>query len=273
MAQQIIIEPDNGWLRLHLKELLAHRELIGFLARRDIMAQYKQAFFGVGWAVVRPVFAVGVYSLVFGKVAGLSSSGIPYPLFTLCGVVAWSLFATSLDQATISLIANTNLVTKVYFPRLVLPLASLGRGLMDLIVALAILAILMVFYGYVPGVTAWLFLFFLAAALVLAVGIGLFTSALCARYHDVKFAIPFFIQMWFWITPVAYGLENVPSHLRLFFHLNPMTWIIQGFRWSLLGVGDMNPFHLIMTAAISLLLFVGGLYYFRRYESEFADII
>ncbi len=273
MSNQIIVEPQKGWLGINFRELYEHRELIGFLAWRDILAQYKQAVFGIAWAVVRPVFSVLVYTLVFGTVAKLSSSGIPYPLFTLCGVVAWSFFQAALTQSTISLLNNTNLLTKVYFPRLIIPIASLGRGAIDFIISFILLAILMAIYGFIPQKTIIFFPLFLIMGLSITLGIGIFFSALSAKYHDLRHAVPFLASMWFWVTPVAYGLENIPEKLEFFFFLNPMTWIIQGFRWSLLGVGEMDWQKILITGLFSIVVFLSGLFYFRRMESKFADII
>jgi lipopolysaccharide transport system permease protein len=273
MSNQIIIEPQKGWLGINFKELFEYRELIGFLAWRDILAQYKQAVFGVAWAIVRPVFSVLVFTLVFGKVAGLSSSGIPYPLFTLCGLVAWSFFSAALTQSTVSLLANTNLLTKVYFPRLIIPIASLGRGAVDFVISIILLVILMAIYGFMPLKTIFFFPLFLAMGLGITLGVGLFFSALSARYHDLQHAIPFLAQMWFWVTPVAYGLENIPENLKLIFYLNPMTWIIHGFRWTLLGVGEMDWLKIAITGLFSIAVLLVGLFYFRKMESEFADVI
>jgi len=273
MKQLIVITAERGRFWLNIREIFAYRELIVFLAWRDIMAQYKQAFFGVAWAVVRPVFAVGVYSLVFGKVAGLSSGGMPYPLFALCGITAWNLFASSLEQSTVSLLANTNLVTKVYFPRQIVPLASLGRGLVDFLIASALLVLLMLLYRQPPSGTIIFLPLFMAAGMILILGLGFFASALCAKYHDVKMAVPFLLQMWFWITPVAYGLENIPENLRLLFYLNPMTWIIEGFRWSILGTGEQDLFRTLMTCLMASGVFIAGYVYFHFSERELADII
>jgi lipopolysaccharide transport system permease protein len=273
MPNQILMEPKKGWFGISFKELFEYRELIGFLAWRDIMVQYKQAIFGIAWAVVRPVFSVLVYTLVFGKLAKLSSSGIPYPLFTLCGVVAWSFFAVALTQSTVSLLANTNLLTKVYFPRLAIPIASLGRGAVDFVISLILLVILMAIYGFAAPKMIILFPIFLAMGLAITFGVGLFFSALSAKYHDIQHAIPFLAQMWFWVTPVAYGLENIPEKFQSIFFLNPMTWIIQGFRWSLLGAGEMDWQKILITALFSVAVLLAGLLYFRRKESEFADII
>jgi len=273
MSNQIIIRPEKGWLRINFREVFEYRELVGFLAWRDIVAQYKQAVFGVTWAIVKPIFSIMVYTLVFGKIARLSSSGIPYPLFTLCGVVAWSFFATSLSAATVSLLNNTRLLTKVYFPRLVIPLASLSRGIIEFFITFVFLIVLMAIYGFAPLATIVFLPIFLLMGLSMTFGIGLFFSALSAKYHDLKHAIVFLIQIWFWLTPVAYGLENIPKELQRVFFLNPMTWIIQGFRWTLLGVGEMDWQRMFGTGLLSVAILLGGLFYFRRMESDFADVI
>lgn len=273
MSNHILIRPQKGWLGVNFKELYQYRELIGFLAHRDIMSQYKQAFFGVAWAVIKPIFAVLAFTLVFGRVAKLSSSGVPYPLFVLCGVTAWAFFISALQHSTMSLVKNTNLVTKIYFPRLILPVSSLGRGLVDFIISFILFIILFFIYGYSPQKTIILFPLFLFQGLCITLGAGFFFSALTVRYRDLEAAVPVIAQWWFWITPVAYGLENIPGKLKIIFFLNPMTWIIQGFRWSLLGVGEMHWQNVIITGLFSLLVLVLGLYYFRRTEGYFADII
>jgi lipopolysaccharide transport system permease protein len=273
MSNEILIESEKGWLKINFKELWEYRELIWFLAWRDILAQYKQTVFGVAWAVAKPLFSVLVYTIVFGKVARLSSSDLPYPLFTLCGVVAWGFFATTLNQSTVSLLGNTNLLTKVYFPRLAIPIASLGRGAIDFTISFILLIIMVFIYGFIPSKTIILFPIFLFMGLSITLGIGLFFSALSAKYHDLRHGVTFLIQLWFWVTPVAYGLENIPDKLKYLFFLNPMTWIIQGFRWSLLGIGEMDLQKFIITGLFSLCILAGGLFYFRRMESEFADFI
>lgn len=273
MLTKIIIEPQRGWIWINFKEIFEYRELIGFLAWRDILAQYKQAMFGIAWAVMQPVFSILVYSLVFGKVAKLSSSGVPYPLFTLCGVVAWSFFAAALNQSTMSLLNNTNLLTKVYFPRLIIPISSLGRGAVDFVISFILLAILMAIYKFPLQKTIIFFPLFLVIGLSLTLGVGVFFSAVSAKYHDLRHAVPFLTQIWFWVTPIAYGLENVPERLKWFFFLNPLTWVVQGFRWSFLGVGEMECKKILITGLFSLAILFGGFFYFRKMESEFADII
>jgi len=269
----IIIEPSKGWISLNLRELWRYRELVGFLAWRNIAAQYKQAVFGIGWALVQPLSQAVIYTLVFGKVAKLTSSGLPYMLFTFCGIMAWGLFSKSLTSSTSSIVGNANLITKVYFPRLVIPLSSLGRGVVDFIISCFIFAVMMLVYGVSPEWKIFAFPFFLALGLAITLGVGLVFSAISVKYRDLGYALPFMVQIWFWITPVAYGLENIPPKLTWIFYLNPMTWIIQGFRWSLLGAGEMHWHKVLITALFSLAVLLFGLYYFRRMEDQFADVI
>ena len=273
MSNQVLIEPQKGWIGINFKELFEYRELIGFLAWRDILAQYKQTVFGVAWALVKPISQALIYTLVFGKVAKLSSSDLPYPLFTLCGITAWTFFSMSLSSSTGSIVGNTNLITKVYFPRLVIPLSSLGRGGVDFIISLVILIVMMFVYGILPGLTVLFFPLFLILGLMITLGIGLIFSAIAVKYRDLAQSLPFMVQLWFWVTPVAYGLENIPSKLSWIFYLNPMTWIVQGFRWSFLGVGEMDWQKILITGLFSIAILLAGLFYFRRMESEFADII
>lgn len=267
------IKPQSARLSLNLRELMDYRELIFVLAWRDILALYKQTFFGVAWAIFRPILAVAAYTVVFGKVAKLSSGGLPYPLFTLCGVIAWNYFSISLTQSTLSLLENKNLLTKVYFPRLILPLSSLGRGSVDFLISCILLMLLILYYGYSISPAIIYLPIFIMAGLCLTCGMGLFFSAICAKYYDVKFVVPFLIQIWFWLTPVAYGIENVPENLKIIFYLNPMTWIVQGFRWSILGLDGIG--YQIISACIlfSLFIFIAGLFYFKKVEGQIADYI
>jgi lipopolysaccharide transport system permease protein len=269
----ILIQPARGWASLELKELWDSRELIGFLAWRDIASQYKQAFFGIAWALAKPISQALIYTLVFGKVAKLTSSGLPYTLFTFCGIIAWALFSTSLTSSTGSIVGNKNLITKVYFPRLVIPISALGRGAVDFVISFAIFAVMIVAYGIFPDFRLLLFPVFLLLGLAITLGMGLVFSAVAVKYRDLAHALPFTIQLWFWVTPVAYGLENIPPKLTWIFFLNPMTWIIEGFRWSLLGVGEMDWLKILITAVFACAVLFFGLFYFRRMEDEFADII
>lgn len=271
--QRILIRPVEGWISLDLKELWRYRELIGFLAWRDILAQYKQAVFGVAWALAKPISQALVFTVIFGNVAKLSSSGLPYPLFTFCGLIVWGLFSASLSGSTFSIVGNSNLITKVYFPRLVIPLSSLGRGMVDFLISFVIFIIIMLVYGFSPSLKIMLFPLFLLMGLTITLGIGLIFSVISVRYRDLAQALPFIIQLWFWITPVAYGIENIPANMLWAFYLNPMTWIIQGFRWSFLGVGAMNWQIVLVTGLFAGIILLTGLFYFKKMESEFADII
>ena len=269
----ILIKPVKGWVSLDLKELWKYRELIGFLAWRNIMALYKQAFFGIAWALAKPISQALIYTLVFGKIAKLSSSGLPYILFTFCGIVAWSLFSSSLTSSTSSIVGNANLITKVYFPRLAIPIAALGSGCVDFVISFVIFLIIMLAYGIFPSGTILFFPLFLILGLAITLGLGLIFSAIAVKYRDLAHALPFMVQLWFWVTPVAYGLENIPPKLTWMFYLNPMTWIIQGFRWSLLGSGEMDWQKILITALFSFAVLLAGLFYFKRMENEFADVI
>ncbi len=273
MSNQILIEAQKGWLGINFKEIYEYRELIGFLAWRDVLAQYKQAVFGIAWAIVKPISQALIYTFIFGNVAKLSSSGLPYPLFTFCGIMAWGFFSRSLSSSTGSIVGNSGLITKVYFPRLVVPLSALGRGGIDFFISFAVLVILMLVYGISPGLQILFFPLFLLLGLGITFGIGLIFSAIVVKYRDLTYALSFMISIWFWITPVAYGMENIPQKWLWIFYLNPMTWIIQGFRWSLLGVGEMDWLKILITGLFSLVVLLAGLFYFRRFESEFADII
>ena len=268
-----IIKPQRRWFHISIKEIWEYRELLYFLAWRDILAQYKQTVFGITWVLAKPISQVLIYTLIFGKVAKLSSSGLPYPLFTFCGIVAWGLFSVVLTSSTGSVIANTNLITKVYFPRIILPISSLGRGGLDFLITLLILIILMIGYGVSPGRSIIFFPLFLIMGLAITLGIGFIFSAIAVKYRDLAQALPFVVQLWFWVTPVAYGLENIPQQLTWIFYINPMTWIIMGFRWSLLGVGEIDWLQILIIGLFSIFILLVGSIYFNKTESEFADII
>ena len=268
-----VIKPVKGWVSLDLKELWEHRELIWFLAWRDILAQYKQTIFGIAWALVKPISQAIIYTLIFGKIAKLSSSGIPYAPFALCGILAWGLFTTTLDGSTRSLVGNSNLITKVYFPRLAIPLSALGRGCVDFIISFILLIGILLWHKIVPGWEFLFFPFFLFLGITITIGIGFSFSAIAVKYRDLARALPFLIQLWFWITPVAYGIENIPQNFKWIFYINPMTWIIQGFRWSIIGTGNMDWGKVIITVIFSFFIFFIGLFYFKKMENDFADII
>jgi lipopolysaccharide transport system permease protein len=267
------ITPSASWLDLHLGELVEYRELIGFLVWRDVKVRYKQTTLGVLWAVLQPLFTMIVFSVIFGRIAKLPSDGVPYPLFTLAGLLPWQLFASSFTGSANSLVGSASLITKVYFPRLVVPLATVAATLVDFAISLALLFGMMVYYHQPPAAAiVWLPLFLLLA-LVAAFGAGLWASALNVRYRDVQYVIPFAIQALLFVSPVAYSASLVKSPIaRFVYALNPMAGVIQGFRWAL--VGSPAPGALMWPSVIvTVILLVSGLVFFKRMEASFADIV
>ena len=272
-TQQVVrIAPRSGWLGIGARELWRYRDLGYFLVWRDLKVRYRQTLFGAGWAILQPVFLMLVFSAFLGRVQGVGSADVPYPLFALAGLVPWTLFSQSLGSASNSLVANPNLISKVYFPRLVLPLSSVASFTVDFLIASAVLLVAIVVAGRVPPATFILVPFFGIFVVVAALAVGLWLAAVNVRYRDVKFAIPFMIQAWLFASPVAYSSSLVPPELRAIFALNPMTGAIEGFRWAALG-GTPPDAAIAIGAAATVALLLGGLAYFRRVEQTFADII
>lgn len=268
----LVIRPQKGFLSLRLKELWDYRELLYFLVWRDIKVRYKQTALGAAWAVIQPVMTMVVFSIFFGRLAKVPSDGVPYPVFSMAALLPWQLFAFALTESSNSLVASQNLITKVYFPRLVVPLSSVLAGIVDFAIAFVVLLILMAFYGIRPtAAVVWLPLLVLLAV-VSALSVGLWLSALNVKYRDVRYTIPFLTQLWMFATPVAYPSSIIPEPWRTLSGLNPMAGVVEGFRWALLGNGHAPGALLWVSVAAVLLLFVGGLIYFRRMESTFADI-
>lgn len=267
----IVIRPSRGWIGLGAEEVWKYRDLAYFLVWRDLKVRYKQTAFGAGWAVLQPVLLMLVFSAFLGRVEGIGTAGVPYPLFALAGLVPWVLFSQSLNAASNSLVSSQNLISKVYFPRLLLPLSAVTSFIIDFLIAVVVLLGAMFLFGWVPPVTfLWvpmLGLFTVVAALA----VGLWLAAINVRYRDVKYAVPFLIQLWLFASPVAYSGELVPEQLRLVFSLNPMTGVIDVFRWATLG--GPWPATLIFSAVVIVAVFLGGLGYFRRVERTFADTI
>jgi lipopolysaccharide transport system permease protein len=260
-------------LGLELGDLWRYRELFYFLAWRDIKVRYKQTALGVAWAVVQPLLTMGLFSLIFGVFLQLPSGGAPYPVFTLAALLPWQLFSYALTQSSESLVADRSLITKVYFPRLVVPLSSVAAGLMDFAISFILLIILLLFYR-IPLTPRVLALpAFVLLALFTAMGAGLWFSALNVQYRDVRYAVPFLTQFWFYATPIAYSLEIVPPAWRPLFGLNPMTCVVEGFRWALLGGDYRYSLAALISAGMALLMFLSGLFYFKRMEEKFADVI
>jgi lipopolysaccharide transport system permease protein len=269
----LVIRPSRGFLSLNLKDLWAYRELLYFLVWRDIKVRYKQTALGAAWAIIQPVMTMVVFSVFFGRLAKVPSDGIPYPVFAFAALLPWQLFAFSLTESSNSLVGSQNLITKVYFPRLVIPLASVLAGIVDFAIAFVVLLGLMLYYGIRPtAAVAWLPLFVLLA-LATALSVGLWFSALNVKYRDVRYTIPFLTQFWMFATPVAYSSSLVPQPWRAWFGLNPMAGVVEAFRWALFGKSSSPGGLIWVSVAAVLLLLIGGLFYFRRTESTFADIV
>jgi lipopolysaccharide transport system permease protein len=283
MAQPeiFLIRPSRGLSALNLRDLWFYRELVFFLTWRDIKVRYKQTLLGASWAVLQPVFQMIVFTLLFSRVANLSSDGVPYPIFNFTALLPWRLFAKALNDAGRSLVSNRNMITKVYFPRLVIPLASVLGGVVDFIIAFFVLIAIIVAYHFSPDVeyqfqaTPALFALplFVLLALVTAFGVSLWLSALNVLYRDVGYILPFLTEIWFFITPIVYSSAEVPENWRILYALNPMTGVIEAFRWALLNTQFFPGPMILVSALVSLTVLVSGLFYFRRMERIFADEI
>lgn len=273
LQNTVHIRPSSTWTSLELNELWAYRELLYFLTWRDIKVRYKQTALGLTWAVLKPLSLMLIFTVVFGWLAQVPSDGLPYPVFSLCAILPWQLFAQMLSSTSQSLVSNQNLLTKVYFPRLVIPLAALGVGLMDFMIAAAILACVMAYFQMVPTLLALLLPSFVLLAVMMSLGVGFWFSALNIQYRDVGHALPFLTQLWFFATPIAYPSSLVPESWRTWYGLNPMATVVEGFRWSLLGTGGLSTDMWLTSVAVTVAVFVSGLYYFRRVEETFADVV
>jgi len=267
-----VLERRPGWRALNLKELVEYRDLLYFLVRRDITVLYKQTIMGFSWAIIRPVFSMIVFSVVFGRLAKVPSDGIPYPLFSYAALVPWTYFQTAMTSSTTSLVMRSDLISKVYFPRIFIPLTPVLAGLVDFAIALSLVAVLMFYYHYPPTAAIIYFPLLLGVMILTASGIGLWLSALAIQFRDVKFAIQFVAQFMMYAAPVAWPASLIPAKYRIFYGLYPMAGVIEGFRSSLLGKVSM-PWDLIGMGTLSaVVLFVTGAFYFRRTERYFADV-
>jgi lipopolysaccharide transport system permease protein len=267
------MRPPQGTLNLSLGDLWEYRELLYFFVWRDIKVRYKQTALGVAWAVIQPVMTMIVFSVFFGRLAKIPSDGIPYPVFAFAALLPWQLFAFSLTEASNSILSNQNLITKVYFPRLAIPVASTLTGLVDFGIAFCVLLCIMSYYRIVPGPAILLAPLFIVLAIITALSVGLWLSALNVKYRDVRYAIPFLTQLWMFATPVAYPSSLLPQPWRTLYGLNPMAGVVEGFRWMLLGTGNPPGALMAVSVAAVIVLFIGGLRYFRRMEATFADIV
>ena len=268
-----IIRPPKGWIPVNLRELWVYRELLYFLAWRDIKVRYRQTMLGFAWAIIQPLFMMIVFSLFFGKLAGVPSEGIPYPLFSYAAVLPWTLFAEGLTRSSNSLVQESNLLQKVYFPRLIMPLSGILSPLVDFAIAFLVLFGLMFYFGYYPGITMLWLPLFLLLELMLALGVGLWLSATNVEYRDVRYVIPFLIQIWLFASPVVYSTTFVPERFQTAYGIiNPMAGVIEGFRWAILGT-EPPSYLLAGSAAIIVVILISGTFYFRRREKTFADVV
>lgn len=269
----IILRPSRGWGALNLGDLWKYRELVYFLTWRDIKVRYKQTFLGAAWAILQPFLSMVVFTIFFGGLLNVSSEGQPYPVFSYTALLPWGVFSKALSDAGRSLVINRNMITKVYFPRLVVPIASVLGGVVDFLIAFVVLLGMMVYYQVTPTLAVWTLPLFLILALVTALGVGLWLSALNVIYRDVGYVLPFLTQFWFYITPIVYSASEIPERWRLIYALNPMVGVVEGFRWALLGTSSAPGPVVAVSAAIALVILVTGMFYFRRMERTFADMV
>ena len=272
LQDYLVLEPNHGWLTFELSDLWRYRELLFFLTWRDIKVRYKQTVLGAAWAVLQPLLTMVVFSIIFGLLANLPSDGIPYPLFTFTALLPWQLFAFALTNSSNSLVGSQNLISKVYFPRLVIPIASVLPGLVDFVIAFVVL-LGMMFYYQIPLTARILVLpVFILLGVLTALAAGFWLSALNVEYRDIRYVVPFLTLFWQYATPVAYSSSLIPEKWRLLYGLNPMAGVVEGFRWALLGKGEIGSL-LWASVIIVLLLLISGLIYFKRMEDTFADVI
>ncbi len=269
----IRIEPPHGWIPLNLRDLWEYRELLYFLAWRDIKVRYKQTVLGASWAILQPFFTMVVFSLFFGRLAGIPSEDLPYPIFSYAALVPWQFFANGLSSSADSLVASANLVQKVYFPRLVIPMAAVGSGIVDFGLAFLVLLGMMVFYGIVPTVNVLWLPLLLLLSLVTSLGAGLWLTAMNVQFRDVRYAVPFLVNAWMFATPIAYPSSLLDEPWRTVYGINPMAGVVEGFRWALLGTDTQPGSMILVSAVVAVGLLISGAYYFRRMEKSFADVV
>ena len=267
------LRPAGRWVSLDLRELWSHRELLYFLVWREVKVRYKQTALGVAWAVLQPVFTMIVFSVIFGRLAHLPSDGTPYPVFTYAALLPWQLFSYALTESSGSVVTNQRVITKVYFPRLILPLASVCVGMTDFLISFCVLLLMMAYYHLAPTAAVWTLPLWVLLTVLTALAVGLWLSALNVRYRDIKYVVPFLANVWMYATPVAYSLSIVPQEWRRIYALNPMVGVVQGFRWALLGQSRSPGSAVAISAAAIIVILASGLIYFRRTEQTFADVV
>ena len=268
-----VIEPRKGWIPINFKEIWNYSELLYFLTKRDIKVRYKQTLLGGLWAIIQPLFIMIVFTLFFGKLAKMPSDGVPYPIFVYAGLLPWTYFANALTASGNSLVGSANLITKIYFPRIIIPASASLSGLLDFFIALIVLGLLMVYYQFIPGPEILLFPFLVSLTFLCAVGVGLWLSALNVEYRDIRYAIPFLVQIWLFVSPVIYPVSLVGEKYQWLLALNPMGGLIDAYRSSLLGHRPIDWTLLMISTVIIFGILISGLYYFKRMEKSFADVI
>ncbi len=274
LPELVTIKPVKGWVPLNLKDLWHYRELIYFLTWRDLKVRYKQSVLGVLWALLKPFMNMVVFTIFFGQLAKVPSDGIPYPIFSYTGLLPWGFFAAALEVSARSMLQSGGMVSKIYFPRIIVPLSSVFANLVDFLIAFTILIGMMIYYQITPTInTLWLPVFILLA-MITAIGVGLWFSALLVMYRDVNYLLPFITEIWKFVSPVVYSATMIPEKWQWLYSINPMAGVVSGFRWALLGQPEtISVPSLAISAGISLLIFISGLYFFRRMERIFADMI
>jgi lipopolysaccharide transport system permease protein len=268
----LIIRPPRKWVPVDLHELWNYRELLTSFTMRDIKIRYKQTALGFLWAIIQPLFMMVIFTVIFGSFAKIPSEGIPYPLFSFAALLPWMLFSEGLTRSTMSMVANANIMTKVYFPRLIMPISGILSPLVDFAVSISILILMMAYYGFVPTINVIFLPLFILLALATSLGVGLWLSALNVKYRDFQYTVPFIIQLWMYASPVVYPASMIPESIRPLYGLNPMAGVIEGFRWALLGTEIPGPMILVSVGVVVVLL-VSGMFYFRRMEQYYADIV
>jgi lipopolysaccharide transport system permease protein len=269
----IRIEPSRGWVSLRLRELWEFRELLYFLAWRDIKVRYKQTLLGAAWAILQPFFTMVIFSIFFGRLAQIPSDGMPYPIFSYAALVPWTFFANGLNQSSNSLVTGAQLIKKIYFPRLIVPVAAVLSGVVDFILAFIVLLGMMLYYGLVPTANVVWLPAFLILALITSLGVGLWLSSLNVEYRDVRHAVPFITQFWLFATPIAYPSTLLSEPWRTLYGLNPMVGVVEGFRWALLGTNTQPGAMVLASSLMALTILISGAFYFRRMEKTFADVV
>jgi lipopolysaccharide transport system permease protein len=268
----IVIRPPKKWVPVDLHELWEYRELLYSFVARDVKIRYKQTVLGFLWAIIQPLFMMVIFTIFFGGLAQIPSEGIPYPLFSFAALIPWTLFSEGLTRSTTSMVSNANIMTKVYFPRLIMPIAGILSPLVDFAIAFVILILMMAYFGFVPTIAIVLLPAFILLAILTSLAVGLWLSALNVKYRDFQYTIPFLIQLWLFASPVVYPSSIIPEQFRLLYGLNPMAGVIEGFRWALLGTNPPEAM-ILVSAGVVVLLLIGGLFYFKKMEQYFADVV